>query len=69
MTLSELQAKREALVSRMADSVKRVTFGERSTEYGTVDEMQKALQVLDTEIATASGSTRGRMVLIQHSNG
>lgn len=70
MTLAELQAKRETLVARIADAVKRTAMGDRSVEYAPVEEMERALQILDNEIATASATTRtSRCVFIQHSNG
>lgn len=70
MTLAELQARRETLVTRIADAVKRTAVGDRSVEYASVEEMQKSLGILDREIAAAASSTsRGRCVFIQHSNG
>jgi hypothetical protein len=69
MTLSDLQAKRELLVQRISDAVKRTTMGDRSVEYATVNEMERALQLLDSEIAAASSTRTSRVVLVKHSNG
>jgi hypothetical protein len=69
MTVEELQQKRNDLIGKIADAVKKTTFADRSTEYGTVDEMEKALQILDNQIAAASNAPRSRSVFVQYSNG
>lgn len=54
MTLSELQTKRDALISAMATGVLRVRVGEIETQYQSTAEMRAALSVLNSEIAAAS---------------
>jgi hypothetical protein len=48
MTLEELQAKREQILKTLG--IYRATFGDRSVEYS---DAQKALNVIDNEIAAA----------------
>jgi len=69
MTTEELLVKRETLITRIADAVKRTQFGDRSVEYATVEEMERALAILDGQIAAASSTPTKRCLLIQHSNG
>ncbi len=52
MNLSELQAKREEILKRLG--ILRATFGDRTVEYS---DTQKALDIIDNEIAAASEST------------
>lgn len=56
MTLAELTTKRDSLIGRIADATKRLQSGDQSIEYQTVQDMERALRLLDTEIARASGA-------------
>lgn len=69
MTTEELQTKRDALVGRIADAVKSITTGDKSVTYSDIAGMEKALSILDGEIAASSGTRTNRVLLIQHSNG
>lgn len=69
MTLAELQTKRDALVGRIADAVKSITTGDKSVTYADIAGMEKALSILDGEIASSSGTRTNRVLLVQHSNG
>jgi hypothetical protein len=69
MTLSDLQTKRDALVSAMASGTLELTSGDKTIRYQSADQMQRALAVLDKEIAVASGSAVTRTVLVQHGRG
>lgn len=69
LTTEQLQAKRDALVNRIADGVKAQAIGDKSITFADIDQMQKALAVLDSEIANTSSSRTNRCVLVQHSNG
>lgn len=69
MTTEELQTKRDTLVGRIADSVKSITTGDKSVTYADIEGMEKALSILDGEIAASSGTRTNRVLLIQHSNG
>lgn len=57
MTISELQTKRDALISAMATGVLRVRVGEIETEYQSIAEMRSALSVLNSEIAAITAPT------------
>jgi hypothetical protein len=63
MTLVELQAKRESILQQI--EVARVTFGERSVEYG---DKRKALELIDAEIAKLEGP-QDRQFTIQTKRG
>lgn len=69
MTTEELQTKRDALVGRIADAVKSITTGDKSVTYSDIAGMEKALSILDGEIAASSGTRTNRVLLVQHSNG
>ena len=55
MTLEELQTKREEILKRLG--ILRATFGDRGVEYG---DTQKALNIIDSEIAAASSTPVSR---------
>ena len=69
LTVEQLQAKRDALVSRIADGTKSQSIGDKSITYSDITELQKSLAILDSEIAAASTTRTNRCVLIQYSNG
>jgi hypothetical protein len=69
MTTAELQTKRDALVGRIADAVKSITTGDKSVTYADIAGMEKALAILDGELASSTGTRTNRALLIQHSNG
>lgn len=69
LTIEQLNAKREALVARIADAVKSTTSGDKSVTYADIDGMERALSILDGEIAASSSTRTSRVVLVQHSNG
>ncbi len=69
MTTEELQAKRAILVARIADAVKSTTFGDKSVMFADVGQMERALAILDGEIAASSNTRTSRILLVQHSNG
>ena len=56
--LATLQAKRDALVLAMSSGESMVRYADRSVTYRSVEEMQKALAFLDSEIEAAGGSAR-----------
>lgn len=69
MTLAELQTKRDALLSSIANAHKQLQKGDKSITFQDVDQMNKALAILDREIAAAGGSTartyRGRFIAVE----
>ncbi len=58
---SELNAKRDALLSSIARSTRQVASGDKSVTFQSIDEMQKALSVLDAEIAKVTGTAPARI--------
>ena len=64
---TELQSARDTLQRAIFSGVRRVQFTDRSVEYGSVDEMRKALADLDVQIANAAGVVAPRFHLATHS--
>jgi hypothetical protein len=56
-------------VNRIADAVKSIQTGDKSITYSDITGMEKALSILDGEIAAASGTRSSRVLLVQYSNG
>lgn len=69
LTIEQLNVKRDALVNRIADAVKSIETGDKSITYADITGMEKALTILDGEIAAVSGIRISRLLLVQHSNG
>lgn len=67
ITGTELQAMRDALQRAIFSGTRRVQFTDHAVEYGTIDEMRKALADLDAAIAKASGATPSSFSLAMHS--
>lgn len=55
LSLATLQARRDALQLAMASGERRVSYQDKSVEYRDFDEMRRALQWLDGEIAKLNG--------------
>lgn len=64
MTLSELQTKRDEILQSLGKT--RVQFGDRSEQYG---EQERALALVDAEIAKLSTTTTERFSLAKTSKG
>lgn len=62
MTVEQLQTKRDALISSIAGAFESLRSGDKSVTYQSIDQMQKALAVLDAEIASASGTSPVRVM-------
>jgi len=63
MTLSELQTKRDALIAEIAKANQKIESGAGAITKRSIDELQKALAIIDNEIRSASAtstSTIGR---------
>jgi len=63
MTLSELQTKRDALIAEIAKANQKIESGAGAITKRSMDELQKALAIIDNEIRSASAtstSTIGR---------
>lgn len=68
-TLDELKAFRTALVRAMVSGTRRVTAGDRTVEYRSVDEMERALGLLDQAIGSRSNLTRVQSIRLNTSSG
>jgi len=68
-TVEQLQTKRDALFARIADGVKAQSMGDKSITFADIQQMERALSILDNEIASLSSTRSGRVVLVQYSKG
>ena len=57
MTLPELQTQRDALLLKIAAATRRLQAGDKSIEYGAMEEMERGLRILDSEIAKLTTGT------------
>jgi chemotaxis response regulator CheB len=53
-----LEARREALKKAIQSGVLRVQHGDTSTQYRSLEDMLKALAMIEAELADAAGTTR-----------
>lgn len=68
MTLAELQAKEDALISKIADAYKQLQKGDKTVTFQDIDQMEKALAIVKREKAIVSGTTRsyrGRFIAVE----
>jgi len=68
-TLAELQTRREALAASRASGVARVSYDGKTVEYRSLAEIDRAIDVLDREIATLEGRAMIRQVRVTTSKG
>jgi len=68
-TLAELQTRREALAASRASGVARVSYDGKTVEYRSLAEIDRAIDVLDREIATLEGRRVIRQVRVTTSKG
>ena len=62
--LATLKRRREALTSQRASGVARVSYDGKTVDYRSVAEIDRAIEVLDREIATAEGRKIVRQVRV-----
>jgi hypothetical protein len=53
--ITELKSRREALSASRSSGVARVSYDGKSVEYRSLAEIDRAIEVLDREIATTEG--------------
>ena len=63
-TITELKSRREALAASRASGVARVSYDGKSVDYRSLAEIDRAIEVLDREIATAEGRRIIRQVRV-----
>ena len=68
-TITELRARREVLAAQRASGVARVSYDGKTVDYRSVAEIDRAIEALDREIASAEGSRMVRHVRITTAKG
>ena len=68
-TLAELQTRREALAASRSSGVARVSYDGKTVEYRSLAEIDRAIDVLDREIAALEGRRVIRQVRVSTSKG
>lgn len=68
-TFEQLEAQRLALVRAMRSGALNVRHGDKSVQYRSMAEMQTALDMLDEDIAEASGKKKKRIIYVSASRG
>lgn len=68
-TVAELKAQRASLKAALRSGALSVRHGDKQVMYRSVEEIKKALAVLDDEIAEASGKRRSRVMYVDARRG
>jgi len=68
-TATDLRARREALSAQRSSGVARVSYDGKTVDYRTVAEIDRAIEALDREIASAEGRRIVRQVLVMTDKG
>lgn len=68
-TVEHLEAQRLALVKAMRSGALQVRHGDKSVNYRSMSEMQTALDMIDEDIAVASGKKKKRITYLRVSRG
>ena len=68
-TITDLRTRREALSAQRSSGVARVSYDGKSVDYRSVAEIDRAIEVLDREIAATEGRRIVRQVRITTSKG
>ncbi|MHB2169951.1 phage head-tail joining protein [Alsobacter sp. R-9] len=68
-SLDTLQARRDALLAAMASGVLTIRHGESLTTYRSLEEMERALALLDAQIDQANSVRRYRSVRVYPKDG
>jgi hypothetical protein len=63
-TLTELQTRRSALAAQRSSGVARVSYDGKTVDYRSVAEIDRAIEALDREIASAEGRRMVRQVRV-----
>ena len=68
-TTAEMKTRREALAASRSSGVARVSYDGRSVDYRSLAEIDRAIEVLDREIAAAEGRRIIRQVRVISTKG
>lgn len=63
-TIAELKTRREALAASRSSGVARVSYDGKTVDYRSLTEIDRAIEVLDREIAAAEGRKIIRQVRV-----
>ncbi len=63
-TITELKIRREALAASRSSGVARVSYDGKTVDYRSLAEIDRAIEVLDREIAVAEGRRIIRQVRV-----
>ncbi|MDO3530840.1 hypothetical protein Q3O93_02780 [Ralstonia pseudosolanacearum] len=59
----------EALQKALATGEKRVSFGDKTVEYRTVDELKAAIREVEAQLARDAGQVRSRQIRVTTGKG
>lgn len=68
-TIAELKIRRETLATQRSSGVARVSYDSKTVDYRSIAEIDRAIEVLDREIATAEGRNIIRQVRVTTTKG
>jgi len=63
-TITDLKTRRDALAAQRSSGVARVSYDGRSVDYRSIAEIDRAIELLDREIAAAEGRKIIRQVRV-----
>lgn len=69
ISFTELHVRREALILQRASGVARISYDGKTVEYRSVAEIDRAIEALDREIASAEGRRMVRHIRVMASKG
>jgi len=67
--ITELRTRRNALATQRSSGVARVSYDGKTVDYRSLAEIDRAIEVLDREIATAEGRKIIRQVRVTTTKG
>ncbi len=59
----------DALKKALATGERRVSFGDKTVEYRSVEELQAAIRTVETELARSAGTSIKRQIRVTTSKG
>ena len=59
----------DTLKKALATGERRVSFGDKTVEYRSVEELREAIRTVETELARSAGSTPKRQIRVTTSKG
>ena len=68
-TITDLRARREALLAQRSSGVARVSYDGKTVEYRSLAEIDRAIEALEREIAAAEGRRIVRQVRVTTGKG